>query len=363
MTHCLVTIMSSNSNSGNENLNLTDFVIRFFKASGAVMEKKGNQIDLLLPEATAAALDVEEEISLTESPEEAEKTGRENCYAIQFQSPLLDRIVSMAGAAPPFLQANLSFTYIKSQGFENLINEQFSFYKSKIKKTATAESMTWYLLLTCRYLAQSDEQKQGLIDFSLNLDTMALTPGMSDMLVTAEKVYHTGKIQTFSDQQIKRIHELVQSWGPSAVEAELNPFKRSMNRRYRRDCASLDTYYKSLEKEMEDSLDRSGLSDKVIQERKEKIAMIPEELAAKKRDLLNKYSIKLSFEPAAAVLVTTPCVRVSVTVMSGRHTRTFPLIYNPVTKEMDPWVCSRCGSSTYALGLDDKDNLCCTDCL
>ena len=356
--------MSSDSySSAGGALDLADFVTRFFAANGAAMEKREKGIHLLLPEETAAALDVGEELFLAQDPDDPQLENEKECHAIQFQTPLLESIVSMAGKAPPFLQAELHFTYIKTQGFEKLINEQFTFYKSKIKGISTADTITRYLILTCRYLAQSDEQKQGLIDFAVNLETMSLIPDMSKMMGNAEKQYAFEKIGGFSHQKIRKIHEIVESLGPSALEEELEPFKKSMNRRYKRDSASLDTYYRALEKEMAESLERTGLSEKVVREREAKIAMLPQELEAKKKDLLNKYTIKLNFSPAAALFVTTPCVRVSVTLISGRRTKTLPVIYNPVTKQLDPLVCSSCGGTTFAAGFTDTLDLCCPDCL
>lgn len=364
MTLCLVTTMSFDSYlSGSGDLDLTDFVTRFFAANGAAMEKREKGMHLLLPEETAAALDVGEEIFLAQNPDDPQLKNEKDCHAIQFQTPLLDGIVSMAGKETPFLQARLHFNYIKTQGFEKLINEQFTFHKSKIKGVTTADALTRYLILTCRYLAQSDEQKQGLVDFAVNLETMSLIPDMPKMMDNAEKHYLFEKITGFSHHKIRRIRGIVESLGPSAVEEELEPFKRSMNRRYKRDSTSLATYYAALEKEMAESLERTGLSEKVVREREAKIAMLPQELAAKKKDLLNKYTIKLGFSPAAALLVSTPCVRVSVTLFSGRSTKTFPVIYNPVTKQLDPLVCSRCGASTYTAGLSDSLDLCCPDCL
>lgn len=49
-----------------------------------------------------------------------------------------------------------------------MIREQFKFHRSKIIVTGTGEIKTRYILLTSRFLAQSDEQKQGFLDFSMN---------------------------------------------------------------------------------------------------------------------------------------------------------------------------------------------------
>jgi len=217
--------------------------------------------------------------------------------------------------------------------------------------------------LTSRFLAQSDEQKEGLLDLSFNIDTGALAPGMLSMLYNAEKQYPTKAIPGYTKEEITQIHKLVSHYGPNAVEEAISKFVESMNRRFKRDSLSLDQYYHALEKEMKESLMRTGISDKLIQERQEKIAMIPEELSAKKKDLLNKYSIKVSFTPVAALAVTTSCVKVFITLISGRQKKKFSMIYNPVTKQMDPMVCQSCGMSTFSLGLCANLHLNCSACL
>ena len=363
MTNFLGIPMNSNASIAGKDLDLSRFVARFFRENGAVLESGNDAMDVLLPKDLSVALDVEEYISVAEDAELVKASGGKICYSIQFQSPLLDRIVSMAGSKPPFLQAALKFHYIKTQGFANLIKKQFELHKNKVKVTGAGETKTKCILLTCRFLAQSDEQKQGLLDFSFNLDTGALAPGMPRLMPNAEKEYQEKNIHGYSKKEIKRIHELVSQYGPDAVEQELLEFVKSMNRRFRRNALSLDEYYSALEKEMKESLARTGISDRLIQEREAKIAMIPDELATKKKDLLNKYSIRISFTPVAALTVTTSCVKVLVTLLSGRRKKRTSMMYNPVTKQMDPMVCQSCNVSTYALGLCKNMHLNCTACL
>ncbi|MEA1968111.1 MAG: hypothetical protein U9N77_07815 [Thermodesulfobacteriota bacterium] len=375
--------MSSDTYTMEKDLDLTQFVCRFLKDKGAVLEtvnmgfdnaesngmesgliKSGDKVvDILLPKELADALDVEEYISVAPDTDSIKSPKDHKLYAIQFQSPLVDRIVSMAGAKPPFLQASLKFDYIKTQGFANLIKEQFEFQKIKTRITGSGETKARYLLLTCRFLAQSDEQKQGLLDFSFNLDTGAMVSGMDRMMVNAQKEYQLKNIQGYSKKEIKNIHKLVSIYGPDAVEQELVGFVQSMNRRFKRDSLSLDEYYNALVNEMKESLARTGISARLVEEREEKIALIPDELAAKKNDLLNKYSIKINFTPVAALAVTTPCVSLLVTLIAGNRKRDISMIYNPVTKQIDPLVCQSCGMSTYFAGLCKNMHLNCLDCL
>ncbi len=362
MKNSLETAMNSDV-SPVKDLDLTQFACRFLKDQGAILETGNRVIQALLPQELSAALEVEEYISLAKDPEESQQDPASPLYPLGFQSPLLDRIITLAGSTPPFLQAALKFTYIKTQGFDHLVKEQFEFLRSKLSVTGTGEIKTRYILLTCRFLAQSDEQKQGLVDFSVNMDTGALAPGMLPRLGHAEKEYQTKPTPGYTHEEITRIHELVRCYGPDAVEEELAQFVQSMNRRFQRDSASLGEYYHALEKEMKESLSRTGISDKLIQEREAKIALLPNELALKKRDLLNKYSIKVSFFPVAALAITTPCVKVFATLVSGRQQKKFSMIYNPVTKQMDPLVCHSCGASTFSLGLCKNLHLNCISCL
>lgn len=362
MKNSLETAMNSDT-SPVKDLDLTQFACRFLKDQGAILEPGNRVIQALLPKNLCTALEVEEYISLAKEPEPEDHTPGTPLYPLEFQSPLLDRIITLAGSKPPFLQATLKFNYIKTQGFDHLIKEQFEFHKSKISITGTGEIKTRYILLTSRFLAQSDEQKQGLVDFSFNLDTGALAPGMLPLLGHAEKEFQTKITQGYTRQEITQIHELVRRYGPDAVEEELAKFVQSMNRRFQRDSSSLEEYYHALEGEMKESLSRTGISDKLTQEREAKIAMLPEELALKKRDLLNKYSIKVSFTPVAALAITTPCVKVFVTLISGRRQKKFSMIYNPVTKQMDPLVCHTCGVSAFSLGLCPNLHLNCISCL
>ncbi len=356
--------MNSDNAIEKNNVDLIKFTRRFLDSKGAVIDSENNSVtDALLSEQLSEALDVEEHISFSKDTENVKNFGGEKLYSIQFQSPLLDKIVSMAGSTPPFLQCELKFNYIKTQGFANLIREQFEFHKSKIKITGTGNVYTNYALVTCMILAQSDEQKQGLFNFSFNIDTGAVIPDMSEMMLGIEQEFDTINIRKYSESQIRRIHELISIYGPEAVEGELENFIQSMNRRFKRDSLSLDKYYGALKKEMEESLLRTGLSDKLIQERQSKITLIPDELTVKKKDLLNKYSIKISFTPIAVLSIISPGVKVFASLISGHDKRDITMTYNPVTKRIDPMVCQSCGMSTYSVGVCRNLHLNCTACL
>jgi hypothetical protein len=135
-----------------------------------------------------------------------------------------------------------------------------------------------------------------------------------------------------------------------------------MNRRFRRDVTHLEEYYAGLEKEMKASLARSGLSEQLVRERQEKIALIPGEMARKKDDLFKKYSIRLKVVPCALMIVSTPALQVLCRVSVKKKQKSIPLFYNPVTKTMDPAVCDACGAGTTRVSFCDRFHLLCPAC-
>jgi hypothetical protein len=137
---------------------------------------------------------------------------------------------------------------------------------------------------------------------------------------------------------------------------------QSMHRKFRRGVINLGEYYASLEKEMRQRLDRSGLSEQRVQDRLAKIALIPAELARKRDGLFKKYSIRISAVPCAGPLVSTPAVEVLLSVAIGKKQKSLSAFYNPVTKTLDPLVCEGCQSSSTRFSFCAEAHLLCQDC-
>jgi hypothetical protein len=361
--------MNSDNGTQNQNIRLLDFTARFLRENGALIEQGSMGINALLPGELAHRLNTKEYITLG-SLQDQEKAGdvaggsdrSAEAYPIHFGAPLLDRILEFTTEKPPLLYVALNFFYLKSGGFDNLINQQFEWHKATGSVTSFGQIHTRYLLLNCKYLAQSDEQKEGRFDLAVNLDSGAVIPGMiSDFAGIDKEFKKTGSLN-FSKNMQTRLGRLVEMYGKEAVEQEIVPFKNSMNRRYARDAKSLDAYYHALAHEMAASLERANMSDALKADRKEKIAMIPEELAAKKKDLLNKYRIRITISLAGAMAVTTPAVKILFTASVGRKRKTLSLIYNPVTKRFDPLVCESCHQSMYQIAFSNDLGILCHAC-
>ena len=336
---------------------LEQFVRRFLGFNGAVVEQRLDGLEALLPEHLAARLNTPEYIHIA-----AEENANEK-FSIHYGSPFLEKLVDAACDTAPLISCRLDFNYIKRQGFDRLIRDQFVFRNCVGRVKSTAEVRTEYLLLTCRYLAQSDEQKEGLVALSFNLETGAAVAEMDSMFDTVERTFETNSEQMLlGDDKIKAILTWAHRQAGKVLDREIEPFQDSMNRRFRRDVANLEEYYEDLKKEMEQSLKRPGISDQLVSDRKTKISLIPDELERKKADLFKKYSIRVKLKLCGGIQIRTPAVKILYQTSFGRKQKQLSMIYNPVTKSMDPLVCDGCGDSTFNIRFCDSLHILCPAC-
>lgn len=345
------------------------FARHFLETRGAILEKTAGGFQAVLPDELAHTLAVSDLIriqidSAIDADTETKKAAAgESSFAIHYGAPLLDRMLAEATGEVPVLTWQLHFDYIKTQGFNRLIKEQFSFPNAVGSVASRAVVRTAYLLIVCHYTIQSDEQKEGLIQLVFNLETGACVPDMADLIDGLNRSLDNGK--TGGAHNSADIQSLLHRAGgilKSRIIADTADFQKSMKRRFRRDVNNLTQYYNSLKKDMKNSLKRPGLSDQLIQDRREKIRLIPEELMRKKDDLLKKYSIHIKVQPCTMMHLKTDAVKLLFKASAGKNERTVPMIYNPVTKAVDPQVCQGCGGSTYQCAFCDQMHLLCPEC-
>lgn len=338
-------------------IDLGYFLRSFFTSQGAEIEANGDRLDVLSPKKLAQQIGIPTMSRLTVGNQDP------GGFGVHYGSPLLEKISEIACNTVPITIVRLSFHYLKSQGFDRMAKEVFSFPGCRFQVKSTAVVQTEYILLTCRYLAQSDEQKEGLLPLTFHLDTGAPVDGMHTRLDAIEKQYVTGsKDAAFSPVQLDAVTHWIKRRTPKILEEKLSPFRDSMNRRYQRDVANLEEYYAELEQEMAGKLDRTGLSSQLKRERKEKIALIPVELAKKKDDLQKKYSVRVTVGLSGGMRIHTPAVKLFCQATMGRTKIPVGLYYNPIGKALDPMVCEGCGNGTCQAHFCGQSHLLCPSC-
>ncbi len=342
---------------------LENFIRTFLHEGGAVTEVDAGGIQSLLPESLAKALAVPEMVWFTTDPNVTSHHPDPERLPVTYGSPILEKMLSSACAEAPITACRVHFHYLKSSGFHRLIQERFDIQGALFTVESRAEVQTEYLHLAFVYVVQSDEQKEGLVHATVNLESGAEVPGFEEGLLAAEKAFQNpGPGFPWDDRQVEDLRSWAARRAQSLATEAIQPFQMRMNRRFQRDVKNLEAYYASLFKEMESGLNRSGLSDQLVRDRKEKMALLPEELARKKEDLFKKYSIRVRLRLCGGVRVRTPAVKLLVRFDAGKKRKTYPFIYNPITRTLDPMVCRECRASTYHIHVFRDLKVLCPDC-
>jgi hypothetical protein len=322
---------------------LIQFTTQFLEKSGALVDAHSSHIHALLPRDLAGILSLPEEVRL----------GGDD-HPLLYGSPILDRMVQTATADIPVVYGAVSIPYIKKAGFDAAIAQDLSLINGKFQIGVRAETRTSYMVITSRYVALSDERKEGLMRLTFHESSGAIIAGFEDSITDFECTYYRqGNLPPQFSPLIglplqAALHSL-----QHRIEAELAPFLASMRRRLHRDVTNTREYYRSLADEMRSSLAHPNLSDTQRMERQQKIDSLPSEADRKIADLQHKYDTRIHIRACAAERYLVDVAQLIVTILYRKSKRTLPVFYNPVTRRIDPLVCESCKKTTRRIFLQD----------
>ncbi|MCK8601606.1 hypothetical protein [Desulfoferrobacter suflitae] len=312
---------------------LLSFAAQTLERQGAAVEVKPDRVIALLTQELKKQLQLPEEAVL----------GDEQAPLI-YGSPLLDRLIALATRDVPVVYAQIEVPYLKKAGFEQLIGQDIVFLDGRLRISNRAEARSTYMSLVCHYLAMSDERKEGLIEVGINEVNGAFIPGLADRWQDFQTLFFApGEVPPHFPVRIESALSAAMLTARSAAEKELADFFKSMERRLRRDVKSTREYYEALRSEMQSSLAHPHLTEQQQAERKAKIADLPAEMERKIVDLEQKYKVQVTLTARAALRFLIDVVQVFIELSYRKYQRSLRLIWNPVTRALDPLACENCG--------------------
>ena len=334
---------------------LLSFAAQVFEKHGGVAERDYNHVMALLPPSLARSLDLPEEVQLGDGS-----------TPLLYGSPVLDRLIQVATKEIPLIFGRIEVPYLKKAGLDHLIGQDIVFAKGRARVTGRAEARASYMVLTCRYVALSDERKEGLVEAGIHEGTGAIIEGLE--LVWPEfrpEFYTPGNVPPHFSIHLDEAIANGMRKAQILAEAKLTEFIKSMRRRLRRDVKNTSEYYDALRKEMEASLSHHNLSEAQRHERIAKIEDLPGEMAQKIEDLQQKYKIHVRLKPCAALRFLVDVVHVIVEIRFRKYRRTIHLVWNPLSRRLDPLVCQRCHETIRSVHANEEDSqiqLLCPSC-
>ncbi|UCE04557.1 MAG: hypothetical protein JSW07_13115 [bacterium] len=315
---------------------LLSFASQVLEQHGAAIEQHPDYLVSLLPIDLCQILNLPEETRIGEDG-----------VPLIYGSPLLDRLVTLATKEVPVVYGELQVPYLKQEGFEQLLAQDISFGKGKSRIVDTVEARHPYMILTCHYVAMSDERKEGLIELAIHEDSGALIPEMSGCWKDFQPRFFAQQYipPHFPAHIDSSINAALKS-ARSMIDNELADFYKSITRHLNRDVQNTQEYYKALKREMEASLQNPNLSQDQRNDRMAKIKDLPEEMNRKIEDLQQKYQIHVTTTACAALRFLIPIVRLTIEFRYKKLLRELRLNYNPLSRSLDPLVCEHCKLTT-----------------
>lgn len=334
---------------------LVNFTTRILQHHGGLVESQENYLLAILPPRLAEKLELKEEICFGSSGE-----------SLIYGHPLLEKLINLAKNEIPIIYGRLQVPYLKKDGFEQFLAQDFSFGKSQTRIINRAEARNSYMVLYCHYLALSDERKEGIFSFALDESTGALIPGVAERWHDYQpEFFSSTQLPSHFTSQLDNIINLALSNFENRALEELTEFQNSMQRHLQRDVRNTREYYAALKNEMEASLEKSNLSLESRREREEKINALPDEIERKIADLKHKYHIEVKLTACAAIRILVPVVRIQLELRYRKMLRELMLTFNPISHCFDPLACENCSSTTREINLFESGKgikLLCSEC-
>lgn len=316
---------------------LLSFAAEVLERHGGLIESAGERLMALMPPALAQSLELPEEIEF----------GTE-AAPLLYGSPLLDRLVGLAIREVPVAYGQIEIPYLKKAGFEKLLGRDLAFAGVQVRWSSRAEARATYMILFCHYVALSDERKEGLVTLGLHEASGAVIPGLAGQWEAGRpRFFPAGQAPSHFPLHLEAALTGALKGARTAVAAELKGFLAGMRRRLGRDVKNTREYYQALRQEMEMRLSHSNLTESQRQERLAKIAELPEELARKIADLEQKYQVRVTVSAGAALRLLVDVVHLLLELKFHRLTRSLRVVWNPLTRSLDPLVCENCRTTIH----------------
>ncbi|MGH9768449.1 MAG: hypothetical protein ACREAB_13540, partial [Blastocatellia bacterium] len=202
---------------------------------------------------------------------------------------------------------------------------------------------TRYLIFVFRYTAISDEKREGIIRFGINLiNGSAIDPMVDQLLAEAlleggtETVTKPAASQLPADWPAERLKKAVTRALPVRVRAHLGQFVNGMQRRLDRDLERLHEYFSGLREESWLKLKKQ--KGDAARERL-RIEAAEREYQAKVADLKQKYDLRVNVEPVQTLELIGQVQRVTLIVKRRKGERKLALDWNPIARQLDPPPC------------------------
>jgi hypothetical protein len=348
---------------------LRDFVSEFLEREGAAVEPvEPDGLDVLAPAPLRAAFGWPDFLRLGFGATLAPGTVR-----IGLESDWLDRFGELIGERGRCAERQLAVSDAATAPSdpERMLDRAFDLPNAAWRLRGTAPAWTACLLLAFRYTATSDEKREGLVWFGLNLGTGAGLDG--DLLgklrahLGRETDWHAPAPQiraaAVAGLDMAKLAARLLPLVDHRVRHDLASFLHVMRRRLDRDRGRIYDYHDGLRRVAQRKLAAlaTAAGDKAEADRKRealRIAAIEREYAAKLEDLRHHYALRATVDWVQTLMLFAPVQRYDVLIKRRKGERFIRIDWHPAVRMIEPPPCDwGAGAGRTRLVCDDRLHL------
>jgi hypothetical protein len=342
---------------------LREFVADFLESEGAaVMAVEPDGLDVLAPESVRAALGLPELARLG--------FGRElpqGAMPVRLEDDWLDRFERLLGDRGRLVERKflLDNSARPPGDAQHLIDRAMPLANAVWRLNCADPAWTRCMLLAFRFVAVSDERREGLIWIGFNQGTGAaldeeIVSRLRASLARDENWQATGPVDRHVAGEAWPVAKLAARAAPFAehfVRRDLESFLRAMRRRLDRDCNRVHEYHDDLRRAAQIRLGATQFAsgDKADADRRReamRVTAIEREYAGKLEDLRHHYALRVTVEWVQAWLLLTPVVRHQVLIRRRKGERILTLDWHSTVRMMERPACD------FGLGLERARVVC-----
>lgn len=338
-------------------MELGEFLAAALQRAGGLAEAEHeDRLEVLLPPAVAASLDLAEEASLRLRGEV--RPGE--AYA-GYGSDLLARIGAVAAGTGRRFRLELDLPLPKRERVRREGEEVLRLRNATARLASIETTTLGYLVFDFRYAALSEDRAEGLLSVAVNRDggwSPGLAPALAAFLSAhpgARRPWSAGANGTDSGRLYPAACSLVLRL---ALE-EIRPFIARMERRLTRDLRRIGDYYAALRDEVQRRGARGRGSPEVV---RGKLEAIEAERCRRGQDARRRYAVQIQLEPLGALAVRVTGLLLHARLRRRKAEADARLGWNPLARRLDRWLCSGCGGDAGVPFLCDRLHVLCAAC-
>jgi hypothetical protein len=325
---------------------LTRFTGDLLQNLGALVEGEEAGTRVLLPAGLAKQLGVEEWTHLSFGPRPAA-----DGVCLTLDSDWLEKCEGVLADHGKYWRVTLDLLDSFPKDPEALAANKLALRNATFRFLGVKPAWTRLLICTVEYSARSGDQREGLIDFALNLATQSTLEAVASSYIGLLGRGRMPEPATPPEPEelpallsVDALRRVLTRALPPRVQECLGPFVERMQRQLRRDAARLNDYHGRLEQEAISRLEAArhgerGLTQEAQRREEKRIEAVARERQAKLDDLRQHYAVNVEMRPLQILEVWSRVLRFELRVLRRKRDRIVALDYHPVARKLESWPC------------------------